>query len=169
MTADIAQPPARRTVRIGGASGFWGDSSVAAGQLVRGGAPIDYLVFDYLAETTMAVLAGARLRQPEMGWATDFVEVAMRDVLADCVARRIRVVSNAGGVQPEACADALRALARAQGIDVRVAVVLGDDVSAQMPALNAAGVEDITTGERVPARALSASCRPCTFPSRRSR
>ncbi|MDI3384566.1 acyclic terpene utilization AtuA family protein [Xenophilus aerolatus] len=157
MTAPTPRPPARRTVRIGGASGFWGDSSVAAGQLVRGGAPIDYLVFDYLAETTMAVLAGARLRKPEMGWATDFVEVAMRDVLADCVARRIRVVSNAGGVHPEACAEALRALAREQGVDVRVAVVLGDDVSGQLPALHADGVQDMASGEPVPARALSAN------------
>ncbi|MBS0429172.1 MAG: DUF1446 domain-containing protein [Proteobacteria bacterium] len=157
MTADTSPPTARRTVRIGGASGFWGDSSVAVGQLVRGGAPIDYLVFDYLAETTMAVLAGARLRQPEMGWATDFVEIAMRDVLADCVARRIRVVSNAGGVHPEACAEALRALAREQGVDVRVAVVLGDDVSVQMPALHAAGTVDMASGDPVPARVLSAN------------
>src|SRR3982751_5602632 len=104
-TTGPGQPafPRKDSVRIGGASGFWGDSSVGAGQLVRAGR-IDYLVFDYLAETTMAVLAAARLRKPDMGYATDFVEVAMRDVLAACVAGGIKVVSNAGGIHPEACA-----------------------------------------------------------------
>lgn len=145
-----------KTVRIGGASGFWGDSSVGAGQLVRSGR-IDYLVFDYLAETTMAVLAAARLRKPEMGYATDFVDLAMRDVLADCVARGIKVISNAGGIHPEACASALRVLAAELGVNVRVAVVLGDDVSAQMPALHAQGVSDMGSGEVVPARVVSAN------------
>lgn len=143
-------------VRIGGASGFWGDSSVGPRQLVDSG-PLDYLVFDYLAETTMAVLAAARLRKPEMGYATDFVEVAMRDVLADCVARGIKVVSNAGGIHPEGCAAALRALASELGLSVRVAVVLGDDVSAQLPALREAGTVDMFSGEPLPARLLSAS------------
>ncbi|MEO5736844.1 MAG: acyclic terpene utilization AtuA family protein, partial [Variovorax sp.] len=122
----------RSVVRIGGASGFWGDSSVGARQLVDSG-QIDYLVFDYLAETTMAVLAAARLRKPETGYATDFVDVAMRDVLADCIARGIKVVSNAGGIHPEGCAAALRVLAVELGVTVRIAVVLGDDVRAQFP------------------------------------
>jgi hypothetical protein len=77
-----------RTVRIGGASGFWGDSRLGAQQLVRR-ATIDYLVFDYLAETTMAILAGARAKRPEMGWATDFVEVAMHSVLPEVMRRGI--------------------------------------------------------------------------------
>ena len=88
-----------KIVRIGGASGFWGDSRVAAPQLVASG-KADYLAFDYLAETTMAILAGARLKNPQLGYATDFVEVAMRSVLPDLAARRIKVVSNAGGIHP---------------------------------------------------------------------
>src|SRR3954469_2783297 len=95
-----------RIVRIGGASGFWGDSRVAAPQLVASG-QVDYLVFDYLAETTMAILAGARLKRPELGYATDFVDVAMRSVLADLAAKKIKVVSNAGGIHPRACVAAL--------------------------------------------------------------
>ena len=118
-------------VRIGGASGFWGDSSEGPRQLVRSG-QIDYLVFDYLAETTMAVLAAARLRKPEMGWATDFVEIAMRDVLAEAMAKGIRIVSNAGGIHPEACARALRELATELDLTLRIGVVTGDDVSAQL-------------------------------------
>ena len=69
-----------KTVRIGGASGFWGDSMLGAPQLVNSG-QIDYLVFDYLAELPMSILAAQRAKRPEAGWATDFVEVALRSVL----------------------------------------------------------------------------------------
>jgi hypothetical protein len=75
-----------KTIRIGGASGFWGDSSVGATQLVQSG-QIDYLVFDYLAELTMSILAAARIKKPELGDATDFVCVAMKSVLNDVVAK----------------------------------------------------------------------------------
>ena len=98
-----------KLVRIGGASGFWGDSSVGAPQLVAAG--VDYLVFDYLAELTMSILAAARAKNPELGYATDFVTVTMKSVLKDVVDRNIRVISNAGGVNPQACAQAIRALA----------------------------------------------------------
>ncbi len=121
MTSD------QKIVCIGGASGFWGDSSVGAPQLVASG-QIDYLVFDYLAELTMSILAGARLKRPEMGYAVDFVTVAMRAVLRDVVDQKIRVVSNAGGVNPQGCADALAALAAELGVPLRIAVVTGDNV-----------------------------------------
>ncbi|HEY8357739.1 MAG TPA: acyclic terpene utilization AtuA family protein [Ramlibacter sp.] len=123
-----------KTLRIGGASGFWGDSSVGAPQLVRHGA-VDLLVFDYLAELTMSILAAARGKDPRLGYATDFVQVTMQAILRDVADRGIRVVSNAGGVNPQACADALAALAQQQGVPLRIAVVLGDDVMPVLPEL----------------------------------
>lgn len=145
-----------KIVRIGGASGFWGDSMVAAPQLVRSG-QIDYLVFDYLAETTMAILAAMRAKNPELGYATDFVDVAMKSVLKELKPRGIKVIANAGGINPRGCADALKKLAAEQGVDLRIAVVEGDDVSAQVPALRAADQRDMFNGEPLPERVLSAN------------
>lgn len=131
----------KRSVRIGGASGFWGDSALGAPQLVACG-DVDFLVFDYLAETTMAILAGARLRDPARGYAIDFVDVAMRAVLREVVARGIRVVSNAGGVNPRACADALAALARQEGVELAVGVVEGDDAMPLVDRLRSRAAEE---------------------------
>jgi len=141
MTRDPAAP---KVVRIGGASGFWGDSSVGAPQLVQHG-QLDYLVFDYLAELTMSILAAARAKKPELGYATDFVSVTMKTILKDVVDQGIRVISNAGGVNPQACAQAIQALADEQGIEVRIAVVVGDDVMSLLPQLRVDGVRSLDT------------------------
>ncbi|KQV51020.1 acyclic terpene utilization AtuA family protein [Duganella sp. Root336D2] len=138
----------RNHVRIGGAAGFWGDSALGPRQLLDGG-DLDYLVFDYLAELTMSLLAAARRKHPELGYATDFIDV-MRDVLADALARGVRIVANAGGINPQGCAAALRALAAEQGLAPRIAVVEGDDVSALLPGLRAEGLP-------LPATVLSAN------------
>ena len=96
-----------RPLRIGCASGFWGDSEAGAAQLVQHG-QIDYLVFDYLAEITMSLLARARAKSPEAGYAPDFVKV-IGQLAPQIQAQGIRVVANAGGVNPQACASALAA------------------------------------------------------------
>ncbi len=152
------RPDPDRVVRIGGASGFWGDSSLGAPQLVGSG-QIDYMVFDYLAELTMSILAGARLKKPELGYATDFVAVAMKAVLRDVVDRGIRVVSNAGGVNPQGCAAALAALAAEQGVPLSIAVVLGDDVLPLLPQLREAAdpVRELQSGATLPAQVLTAN------------
>jgi hypothetical protein len=152
----MSSSAAEKIVRIGGASGFWGDSMVAAPQLVRSG-QIDYLVFDYLAETTMAILAAARARKPDLGYATDFVDIAMRSVLPEIAAHGIKVVSNAGGINPHGCALALGKLVAAAGLSLKIAVVEGDDVSAQMRDLFAAGQRDMFTAEPLPEHVLSAN------------
>jgi Acyclic terpene utilisation family protein AtuA len=154
MTSPAAA--ARTVVRIGGASGFWGDSMVGAPQLVRSG-HIDYLVFDYLAETTMAILATARAKKAELGYATDFVDIAMRSVLPEIAAQHIKVVSNAGGINPHGCAQALGKLVATAGLSLKIAVVEGDDVSGQLSELCANGQRDMFTAEPLPERVLSAN------------
>jgi hypothetical protein len=144
-----------KTIRIGGASGFWGDSSVGAPQLVAAG--VDYLVFDYLAELTMSLLAGARGKDPSLGYATDFVQVTMKSILRDVVRQGVRVISNAGGVNPQACAQALQAVAAEQGVEVKIAVVTGDDVLPLMPQVRELGVRELQSGEPVPDRLLTAN------------
>jgi hypothetical protein len=143
-------------VRIGGASGFWGDSSVAAPQLVRR-AEIDYLVFDYLAELTMSILVAQRARNPELGYATDFVDVAMKSVLKDIAAKGIKVVANAGGVNPQGCARALARLAEDLGVKLRIAVVEGDDITPMLPTLRSEGVREMFSGAPMPERIASAT------------
>ncbi|HEV8623396.1 MAG TPA: acyclic terpene utilization AtuA family protein [Acidimicrobiia bacterium] len=130
--------PADRIV-IANCGGFWGDDPTAARRQVEGG-PVDYLVMDYLAEVTMAILQKQRQRKPEAGYATDFV-AQLRDVLPTCVERGIKVISNAGGVNPLACKAAVERLADELGVGdrVRVGVVLGDDIYDRLDDLIAGG------------------------------
>jgi hypothetical protein len=143
------------TVRIGCASGFWGDSATAAPQLVARG-DIDYLVFDYLAEVTMSIMARARQRAPEAGYATDFATVVMPEIVREVARRGIKVIANAGGVNPSACRDAVAKVAQAAGVDLKIAVVHGDDLMPRIEALRPI-LREMTTGEALPARLLSAN------------
>jgi Acyclic terpene utilisation family protein AtuA len=143
----------RPIVRIGGASAFWGDSLAGPVQLTGRGS-VDYLVFDYLAETTMAILAGARAKDPQLGYATDFVDVAMRSILPKVAEKGIRVLANAGGINPRACANALERIAAEQGIKINVAVVDGDDLHGVVSKLEARAL-DGTSPARIPERTLS--------------
>nr|MBF0684483.1 DUF1446 domain-containing protein [Pseudomonas sp.] len=145
-----------KTVRIGGASGFWGDSAAGALQLVQ--VPgIRYITFDYLAELTMSILASAKARNPERGYATDFVDVTVRSILKTCLERGIRLVANAGGINPHACARAVEQVAQEQGLTVRIAVVDGDDVMPLAPMLRERGCTDFYSGSPMPERLVSAN------------
>jgi len=118
-------------VRIGCASGFWGDTSVSAPQLVHHG-NIDFLVFDYLAEITMSLLAKAKSINPDLGFAPDFVLYAVGPLLKTIKQKGIRVVSNAGGINPQACAAAMAKACAKAGVDMNIAVVTGDDLSSML-------------------------------------
>lgn len=148
--------PSEKIVRIGGASGFWGDSAIGTPQLVSHG-EVDYVVFDYLAELTMSILSAARLKNPELGYATDFVTLAMASILPQVASGQVKVVSNAGGVNPKACAHALEKLAKSQGYDLKIVVVLGDDVLAQSQQMAQHSVREIQSSAAMPEKLLSAN------------
>jgi len=114
-------------VRIGGASAFLGDSSIAVPQIIKGG-NADYIIMDYLAEVTMSLLARSQAKRPHMGYAPYFVDVVMAQHIRDLAEKGIKIITNAGGVNPHACRDAVLKLADLNHVDVKVAVVEGDDL-----------------------------------------
>jgi hypothetical protein len=136
-------------VRVAAGQGFWGDWLEAPRRQVEGG-EIDYLMLDYLAEVTMSILQKQKERDPKMGYARDFVG-AIESVLPAIAKRGVRVIANAGGVNPPACADAIRAVAQKAGLRnaVRVGVVTGDDLLPRLDELLASGHEllNMDTGE----------------------
>ncbi|WP_415054946.1 acyclic terpene utilization AtuA family protein [Halopseudomonas sp.] len=144
-----------KAVRIGCASAFWGDTSTAAAQLVNG-AQLDYLVFDYLAEITMSIMAGAQMTNIDAGYATDFVEV-LEPLLPQLATGGIKVISNAGGINPQACATALQAACQRAGVNLNIAVLQGDDLRPQLPTLKSRGLKDMFSDEPLPAVCVSAN------------
>lgn len=151
------------TVRIGCGAAFWGDTPEGPAQLVRSGG-IDYLVMDYLAEITMSILARMKAGRADLGYATDFVTMVMKPLAREIADRRIRVVTNAGGVNPDACRDALLAVFREAGVDLKVAVVRGDDLSGQVERYRAGGVREMFSGAPMPASAASVNAYLGAFP-----
>ncbi len=151
-----------RVIKIGGASGFWGDSAIGLPQLLRA-SDLNYIVFDYLAEITMSIMARARASNPDAGYATDFVSSLARH-LPEIAKRKIKIVSNAGGVNPDACANAIRDAIRQQGLDLKVAVVRGDDIMGQLNDLRQADIRDMFNGDPLPDDIQSANVYLGAFP-----
>src|SRR4051812_25669173 len=141
----------KQVVRVAAGQGFWGDWLEAPRRQVEGG-EIDYLMLDYLAEVTMSILQKQKERDPKLGYARDFVG-AIDSILPAITKGGVRVIANAGGVNPPACADAVRSLATVSGSrkDIRVGVVTGDDLLPRLDELLASGHElrNMDTGEPV--------------------
>lgn len=127
-----------KIVRVANGQGFWGDSSLSPIRLVEEG-PLDYLTFDYLAEVTMSILRKQQQRDPKAGYARDFVDM-LRHILPTCQAKGIKVIANAGGVNPSGCRDAVEQVIEELGLKgIRIGVVEGDDIFEQLPALVESG------------------------------
>ncbi len=141
--------PGKDEILIANGQGFWGDSILGPIRLVREG-PLDYLTLDYLAEVTLSIMQKLRSRDPSKGYATDFVRLVDR-ILPDLVEKDVRVIANAGGVNPHACKDALLEVAKKHGLPLSVAVVEGDDILHQLDDLMAQGetFANMDTGEEL--------------------
>ena len=131
----------KEKVRIAAGQGFWGDLPDAPVRQVQGG-PIDYLMLDYLAEVTMSIMQKQKARDPNAGYARDFVSL-MKEILPACVERDIKVIANAGGVNVPGCAAAVRNAAAELGLEdkVRIGMVMGDDILDRIDELLATGIE----------------------------
>ncbi len=137
-----------KTVRIGNGQGFWGDSVDAPVELLRGG-EIDYIGMDYLAEVTLSIMMRQKLKNPEMGYATDFIGFVER-VLPELVERNVRILCNAGGLNPHGARAKIFEVAKKLGVSgFKVGVVEGDDILPRLPELIAAGhdLADMESGE----------------------
>ncbi|HBB98962.1 MAG TPA: DUF1446 domain-containing protein [Blastocatellia bacterium] len=139
----------KQRIRIAAGQGFWGDLPDAPVRQVEGG-PIDYLMLDYLAEVTMSIMQKQKARDPKAGYARDFVSL-MKEILPACVARDIKVIANAGGVNVPGCAAAVAEVARALGLGgkVKIGIVTGDDILDRVDDFLARGIElrNMDTGE----------------------
>ena len=162
MSQDTTRAAATRIVRVASGQGFWGDWLEAPRRQVEGG-DVDYLMLDYLAEVTMSIVQKQKERDPQMGYARDFIG-AMESVFPAVADRGVKVIANAGGVNPDACASAVLDAASKHGVrgKIRVGVVTGDDVLHRLDELLAAGhpLANMDTGEPLSAirdRVLSAN------------
>src|SRR5436189_205777 len=139
----------KEKIRIAAGQGFWGDLLDAPVRQVQGG-PIDYLMLDYLAEVTMSIMQKQKTRDPNAGYARDFVNL-MKEILAACVQRNIRVVANAGGVNVPGCAAAVAEVARQAGLSgrLKIGIVTGDDILGRIDDFLKRGIElrNMDTGE----------------------
>jgi hypothetical protein len=138
-----------KTVRIGGAGGFLGDSSVAAPQLLAAGG-LDYMILDYLAEATMAPLGQLKQVRPDQGYARDFTEWVWKDNIQALKQQGVRIVTNAGGVNPQACRARMEKIAAEAGLAFRIAIITGDDLLDRVPDLAAAHTTEMFSGRSFP-------------------
>jgi len=136
------------SVKIGGASGFWGEAPYATAQLLAG--DVDVIVYDYLAEITMSILARAKARNPEMGYASDFLTAAMGPNLSEISGNGVKIISNAGGLNPEACGARLREMIADAGLSLKVAIVTGDDVLGNVQKYASSGVKEMFSNAPFP-------------------
>lgn len=143
-------------IRIGGATGYWGEADLALPQFLGEG-DLDFIVFDYLAEITMSIMARAKAADPEKGYATDFVSAIVAPHLQAIADSGVKLISNAGGVNPEACGRALRQVIEGAGLSLKVAVITGDDLMPKLGQVLDSEPVEMFTDEPTPLREAIAS------------
>lgn len=143
-------------IRIGGATGYWGEADLALPQFLAEG-DLDFIVFDYLAEITMSIMARAKAADPEKGYATDFVSAIVAPHLRTIADSGVKLISNAGGVNPEACGRAIRQLISDAGLSLKVVVITGDDLMPKLEQVLGSEPTEMFTGEPTPPREAIAS------------
>ena len=117
----------KNVINIGGAIGFWGESQIGTPQLLKQG-NLDYIVYDYLAEITLSIMSRAKINDPEKGYATDFITKVIKPNIKEIASQGTKIISNAGGLNPEACAKAIKDVLKEIGVDLEIAVITGDDL-----------------------------------------
>lgn len=153
---------AKQKVRIGCHGAMWGDTTLSAPQLLSGG-NINYLVGDYLAEVTMAIMARQKAAKPEAGFARDFI-TTMESNLKTIVAKKVKVVVNAGGVNTQGCKEALEKVCKKHNVNLKIGTVFGDDLSNRVEEFQKQSTKEMFTGEDFPKMCLSTNAYLGAFP-----
>ena len=152
-----------KIVRIGGATAFFMDSATAVPQLLRGG-NCDYMIFDCLAEGSMGLFGRISAANPDGGFPPDFVDIYIKPYLAEMMAQGVKIVANAGGVNPRGCVAAIEKAAAELGLKPRIAMVEGDDLRPRIDEMRAAGHRDMFSGVEFPEKILSINAYLGGFP-----
>ena len=142
------------SIRIGCASGYWGDTTQASSQLIHQG-DVNFLVSDYLSEITMSLMTAMKRKDPSAGYAPDFVKLAVGPQIKAIAKKGVKVLSNAGGTNPLACAEALEQVAKKAGVNLNIAVVLGDDMMPMVKKQSLKPVKEMFDGDSLPQNVTS--------------
>jgi hypothetical protein len=139
--------PSAKHITIGNAGGYWGDDPHALARQIQG-KRLDYISIDFLAEITMSIMQKQRSRDPSLGYARDYIHM-LEPILGSILERKTTIITNAGGVNPDGCAEAILRLAQRLGLKLRISVVQGDDILEQLETLESLGVnfQNMETGE----------------------
>lgn len=152
-----------KIVKIGGASGYWGDTAIGPVQLIEHGG-VDYLIFDYLAEITMSILARAQAKNPDAGYAIDFITRVMKPLIQQIADKKIKVIANAGGVNLQACRQALEQVAKDAGVQLKIGTVEGDNLLPRVDELREQNIQEMSTGAPLPEQLMSVNAYLGAFP-----
>ena len=139
----------KSSIHIGGASGYWGESAMATPQLLEY-KKLDYLVYDYLAEITMSIMAQAKAKDASRGFATDFIDHVLKPNLEEIAKHKVKVISNAGGINPEECGRIVRSILKEKKLDLKVAIISGDNLIKNLSEISKKKNKDMFSGTDFP-------------------